>query len=145
MSFLSANPEHDFDFDDSTVFEYTHGNCWYLALALQQKTGLPIVCVWGDDLMQHVGVELPNGDVVDIMGVWTSSAWGSYWYDELDDCDEVYCGEISDDDPNWHNATLTYSNDMLNEILDCGMTLGENADLIIDVLHLKGLMAQPAA
>ncbi|MBC9704063.1 MAG: hypothetical protein H9W81_03375 [Enterococcus sp.] len=140
MTFTAPAPEQSFEFNEDVIFEYTHGECWYLALALQQKTDLPVVAIWGDGEIQHVGIELPNSGVVDIEGVWNSNAWGKFWYDELDDCDEVYVGETTEADDNWNNAIHSYSEDMLTQVTNDNGTLGEIADVIVANLHRLALV-----
>lgn len=141
MSFTIPAPKHDFDFDENTVFEYTHGDCWYLALALHHKINLPVVALWGDDEIQHVGVELPSGDIVDIEGIWSTNDWTGYWYDELDDCSDVFYGEPNENDDNWCNAIATYSEDMLTqEVVSGSPTLGETANAVIESLRSRNLL-----
>lgn len=40
-------PETLFDFDEETVFELTHGDCWYLASTLRSRLKLPYVVIQG--------------------------------------------------------------------------------------------------
>lgn len=141
----SPNPEHDFGFDETTVFDYTHGECWYLALALQQEAGLPVVALWGNDEIQHVGVELPNGDIVDIEGVWSESAWQSFWHEEISDCDGVYFDDITMADEGWRDAVNAYSVDMLTQTIAGTLPLGEIVEHIIADLRSRKLIAQSAA
>lgn len=146
MTFTAPMPEHDFGFDETTVFDYTHGDCWWLALALEQAVNLPVVALWGNGEIQHVGVELPNGLIVDIAGVWTTSAWLNYWYDELDDCDEVYYDDITMEDDNWCCAVNVYSEAILDQKVVSGApTLRETMTIIIDALHSLNLLSKPAA
>lgn len=137
---MNFRPVYDFDFSESTVDEYIHGDCWYLALALSNHLNLPVVAIWGDREIQHVGVELPNNNVVDIMGVWRSDSWSGYWYDELDACDDVYYDGVDEEDDNWCNALSVYSDEMLTQQIAGGSpTLGETMEEVLR--HLRTVKA----
>lgn len=71
--------------------------------------------------MQHVGIELPNGDIVDIEGIWESSQWLTKWEEELTDVWKIY---LAEPDPEDENYDLLYPNE------------GEAAS-IEDVVHGK--------
>lgn len=58
------------DLDEQTALEiirreYVSGTCAAFAVALHDKTGLPIVGMNGG---MHVAVQTPNGDIIDFMG-----------------------------------------------------------------------------
>lgn len=134
---MNFRPAYDFDFNESTVDEYTHGDCWYLALALSNRLNLPVVAIWGDAEMQHVGVELPDNSVVDIMGVWDSCSWSGYWYEELSDCYDIYADGVDEKDDNWCNALSVYSDEMLTQQIASGSpTLGETMEDVLRHLRL---------
>lgn len=84
-------PVKGFDFPEETVFDLTHGDCWFLAASLSKALNLPYATIYGDDEIQHVGVELPDGNIVDIEGIWEPQEWENRWYDALDAFD-VYLG-----------------------------------------------------
>lgn len=136
----NSSPTRFFGFDEEIVDYYTRGACWYLGLALHNKTGLPLAAIWADGTIHHVGVELPNGDIVDIDGVWRSNSWSAFWYDELDMCDDIEISEPSMQDPNWAEAFEAYSDDMLTVEEGFSMTLDEVSDTIIDILKRYELM-----
>lgn len=81
-----------FNFPEDAVFELTHGDCWLLAASLKNATGFPYATIYGDGEIHHVGVELPDGKIVDIEGVWESDVWERRWIEELQEVWEVYVG-----------------------------------------------------
>lgn len=141
----NSSPTRFFGFDEDIVDNYTRGACWYLALALHNKTGLPLTAIWGEDTIHHVGVELPNGDIVDVDGVWTSNHWSGYWYDELDMCDDIEVGEPSMEDSNWADAFNAYDESMLTVDEGFELNLDEVSNLIIDILNRYELITPQAA
>lgn len=141
----NSSPIRFFGFDEDIVDYYTRGACWYLALALHNKTGLPLVAIWADGTIHHVGVELPNGDIVDVDGVWPVNNWSGYWYDELDMCDDIEVGEPSMEDPNWSDAFNAYDETMLTAEEGFELNLDEVSDTIISILNRYELINRKAA
>jgi hypothetical protein len=86
-----TSPVKAFSFPEETVFDLTHGDCWFLAASLSKATNLPYATIYGDGEIQHVGIELPDGRIVDIEGIWEPHDWETRWYDELE-AFEVYLG-----------------------------------------------------
>lgn len=75
------NPSIAFSFDSEVVDDYTCGDCWLLAAAVKDVTGLPFVAYFdkADGQWNHVANRLPDGRIVDIEGVWTPEAWAEKW------------------------------------------------------------------
>lgn len=140
-----TTPTRNFGFDDDTVYMYSHGYCWWLAKALSDLTDLPVIAVWGKGCIRHVGVELPNGDVVDIDGVWNLQNWRNFWKSELDYCEEFSVGSVSMDDSGWRNVQNTYTPAMLSKNFELDYTLGEICDTIISILNRYHLLRPLAA
>lgn len=120
----------EFEFPEDAVFELSHGDCWLLAASLRNATGLPYATIYGDGEIHHIGIELPDGKVVDIEGIWEPDVWERRWIDELQEVWEVYAGggEIAPHE----GSTILHTYDP--SIEDCvfgGMKLGEIRDLII--------------
>lgn len=67
------------------VHVYSNGQCHALALAINERTGWPIVGAspFGTDYPNHVAVKRPDGRIIDITGYVNFGYWGSEWY-ELD-------------------------------------------------------------
>lgn len=118
-------PEIKFSFPEETVFELTHGDCWVLAASLSHVAKLPYATIYGDGVIEHVGVELPDGRIVDIEGIWDPVSWESRWYEELE-AFEVYLGcspEPHEGEDILHTydtriETLVYGDLSLTEIRD---------------------------
>lgn len=140
-----TSPTRNFGFDDNIIYMYSHGYCWWLAQALSDLTGLSPVAVWGKGSIHHVGVELPNGDIMDIDGVWNRKHWQAFWEAELDYCENFFVGPVSMDDHYWRNAHDTYTPNMLSQDLGMDYTLGEICDTIISILNRYNLLRPLAA
>ena len=76
----------DFHFDEGAVELYTNGFCHALALALHERTGWPLVAIWGMEgrrpCLAHVAVEHPRSPnaIVDVRGVRDlGDAMADYW------------------------------------------------------------------
>lgn len=72
----SPAPAVPFDFSVDAVEAFTMGDCGYLALAIHLQTGWSLAALHQEDdplAWGHVGVQLPNGDYLDIEGIWTDT------------------------------------------------------------------------
>lgn len=70
------------NFPAEVVSAFTDGDCWELASAVEGEFGFPVVTINATDDMFcwcHAGNRLPNGDILDIEGVWSEAAWVSEW------------------------------------------------------------------
>lgn len=124
-------PVIEFSFPEETVFDLTHGDCWFLAASLAKATNLPYATIYGDDEIQHVGIELPDGRIVDVEGVWEDHEWVNRWYDELDAFD-IYLGcspRREEGEPILHEY-----NDCIENYSYGGLTLAEIRDAIMEQL-----------
>jgi len=66
--------------DADAVAVFTEGWCWALAVALEARTGWPIVLlVTSHGLWVHAGVRRPDGKVVDIEGPSDPETWVRKW------------------------------------------------------------------
>lgn len=124
-----------FDYSYGITYTLTNGDCWRLAGALKARTNLPIIAFYGDNEMQHVGIELPNGLIVDIEGVFTREQWFHRWAMQLTFCKTFHIGDIDPDDMFYDD--LAYYDDSVEEELYYEMTLGEIADSIVERLGLS--------
>lgn len=136
----ASSPTRIFGFGESITQNYTNGSCWYLALALQFKTGLTPIALWADGSIHHVGVELPNGDIVDIVGVWHRNNWLTEWEYELDYLNDVHIDAVSTEDSYWFLATQAFDEVMLESTASDDMSLGQVADEIVKILNKSGLL-----
>lgn len=129
--------ERRFGFSEEIVEELTHGDCWHLASALRSRLKLPYAIIHGDGQMHHAGIELPDGNIVDIDGVWEVSEWERHWIDELGDVWEVYVGEPDVEDENYE--LLYPQDDGIENVVygKDGTTLKEIADSILVELMTK--------
>lgn len=121
----------EFDFPEDAVFELTHGDCWLLAASLKNATGLSYAPVYGDGEIHHVGIELPDGKIVDVEGIWEADVWERRWIDELQEVWEVYVGggEIASGE----GSPILHSYDPSIESCDFGgLKLSEIRDAIIE-------------
>lgn len=72
-----------FDYPTDIVRAFTCGDCWLLALALNKlNKKLTLVTISQDKKGDwcHVAVELPNGFIVDIEGIWRDKEWLERWH-----------------------------------------------------------------
>lgn len=121
-------PEVEFSFDESVIDELTNGDCWFLAAILHKRTGLPFAALHGDGDIVHVGIELADNMIVDIEGIWESSAWESHWAELMQDVWEIYAGYVPDDleekdallgyKPSLENVIVGFNNETLGSIAD---------------------------
>lgn len=135
-----SSPAWIFNFDEHIQYVYSHGQCWYLALALELKTGCPVIALWADGSIHHVGIVLPRGEIVDIEGVWLSKNWITDWGYELDFLPDVHIGPVSEQDSHWFVAKQNFDESMLDATPVGEYTLGEVSDIIVDILKLKNLL-----
>lgn len=68
------------EIDDDAVDAFTRGQCHALALAIHERTELPLVGIWGwrdnrDDTPNHVVVMLPDESLLDIEGPQAEKRW----------------------------------------------------------------------
>lgn len=125
-------PEVEFGFSETIVDELINGECWSLASVLHYRSGLPFAALYGDGEIVHVGVELGDGMVVDIEGIWESAVWESAWLERLDDVWEIYSGFVTDDLED-REALLGYSPSLESECMgNEDDTLGSIADRIME-------------
>jgi hypothetical protein len=77
-----------FKVTENTREAFTNGDCWALALAVRQLTGLPLVFSSPDPdgydedpefLWDHVAVTLPDGTVLDVDGIEERERWADSW------------------------------------------------------------------
>lgn len=139
-----TSPTRTFGFGEDLIYMYSHGYCWWLAQGLADLSGLTPVAVWAEESIHHVGVELPNGDVVDIDGVWHRQNWAEFWKRELDYPEGFLVGPVASEEPHWLYAEEHYSPAMLNDAFGMDCTLGEICDTIISILNRYNLMASKA-
>ena len=71
--------------DSKAIDEFTRGQCHALALALHERTGLPLAGIWCDyhDLPEtpcHVVVMLEDGKLLDIEGPNAEERWDGKVY-----------------------------------------------------------------
>lgn len=131
-------PEVEFGFDESVIDELVNGCCWSLAAVLHHRSGLPFAALYGDGEVVHVGVELPDGTVVDIEGIWDSGVWESAWVERLEDVWEIYAGFISDDFED-KDALLGYAPSLELMVMGDGDdTLGSIANNILERVATYG-------
>ena len=87
-------PFHNIDFDVEDAF--TYGDCWRLAKELHDITGYPIYalgCSYTGPAETernwcHMFVRLPDGNLLDVRGVWDEEAMLEEWSHLYDDyCD----------------------------------------------------------
>lgn len=129
-----TSPIRSFSFDENVVDYYTRGGCWYLCLALMERTGLEPVALWAKGKIYHVGVKLPGGDIVDIDGVWQSDAWAAFWQREFES-HPVEVAPTSHHDEYWrtsHNLWASYQKDFL---LEGPRPLQEIIEIIVSILE----------
>lgn len=133
-------PDVGFDFSEEIVDELINGECWSLASVLHHRTGFPFAALHGDGEVVHVGVEIADGVVVDIEGIWDSGSWETHWVDILDDVWEIYYGFIPDDMED-KDALLGYS-PLLESCIMGDETLGNIADKIVaSIMTFTGKLA----
>lgn len=127
-----------FDFPELVVSDFTHGDCWQLAAALYQVTFYPYIYIRDEYEIQHVGIELPDGNIVDIEGIWDPSDWQTRWYDELDDCDDVF---IADEATHEEVEEILYKYDSaIENYVYSGLTLKEIRQSIVAILEKVNAM-----
>lgn len=142
-------PLHYFGFDDELVFTYTAGRCWYLVHALVEATGLEPVAFWAEGLIYHVGVLLPDGTIVDALGVWDPQTWENRWAKKL----EVNRGGVppigvlvappDTRDGYWQESVEVYeTEDMLTEELYLSHTLEGLTRAIVNILVSRNLLEE---
>jgi hypothetical protein len=70
--------KNDFGFEPDIIEAFTNGDCWALAIELSRQSGYPVVTMSTEDDRGewcHVGVELPNENVLDARGEYEVEAW----------------------------------------------------------------------
>jgi hypothetical protein len=55
---------------------HLHGECYALAIAIHQGTGLPLCGLMDGTIVHHVGVRLPNGKILDARGFVSDEEFG---------------------------------------------------------------------
>lgn len=65
---------------EKTIF--TEGDCWVLAQELHKISGWDIVTAGDDWDWYHAANRLPDGSIIDIMGIWEEKTWLSYWHEQ---------------------------------------------------------------
>ena len=125
---------------DDDVDWFSHGHCVDLAVALHERTGWPFAVVAdGNDVegvtpWVHIGVQRPDGAIVDVNGAsdpdeWTEE-WGSFAAECNDDFTET--GLVVEADP----ALLGF--DALEVEVRQGADLGRSVRVAIAVLARLG-------
>lgn len=127
-----------FDFPELVISDFTHGDCWQLAAALYQVTFYPYVYIRDEYEIQHVGVELPDGNIVDIEGIWDPADWETKWYDELDSLEDV---GIAYEATKEEVEEILYAYDpAIENYVYSGLTLKEIRESIVTVLEKVNAM-----
>lgn len=83
MSKADIKPVH---FPQEVVAAFTDGDCWELASCIEGVLGTPVATVNVSSEMNcwiHAGNILPDGNILDIEGVWSQTAWLSEWSDRM--------------------------------------------------------------
>lgn len=83
-----ANTAHSFNFPLEVQEAYTLGDCWLLAETIHKMTGHPIVTTQWEELEEsnwsHAGNRLPDGQILDIIGIWSEEEWLEHWHQNDD-------------------------------------------------------------
>lgn len=141
MTMTAENPvmtikEQKFNFSYGITYVLTNGECWNLAGALKARTNFPIIAFYGDNEMQHVGIELPNGLICDIEGISTRDQWFHRWAMALTTYKTFHIGDIDPEDDMFYDCLADYDNSVEDELY-FEMTLGEIADNIAERIGLS--------
>lgn len=71
VNFHFTHLEHD---------DFTNGDCGNLAAVIHKKTGYPLVYFSdGYGHFDHMAVELPDGRIMDVEGIWTKEDFAKAW------------------------------------------------------------------
>lgn len=69
-----------FSFKPSLVEAYTTGDCWRMACEINIQSGLPIVALGPNETYWiHVANRLPDGRILDVLGMWEEEDFVSHW------------------------------------------------------------------
>lgn len=61
---------------DDKVRQYTEGDCWHLAMKISELTGWDVMEVAPDEFDQHVLVQLPDKQLLDVNGLHDGRDFG---------------------------------------------------------------------
>lgn len=135
-----TSPIVSFGFDEDIENLYSNGYCWYLALALQSKTNFSVLGVWHKGSIHHVGIQLPNNQIVDIMGVWNFGHWHAFWETEFGSNHPTSISLATSLDPFWATALDLYKSSMLDDDFGYSHTLNDVAEQILNCLEKKQIL-----
>lgn len=135
-----TSPIRSFGFDENVVDYYTSGGCWYLCFALMERTGLEPVALWAKGKIYHVGVKLPNGDILDIDGIWRPVLWESFWQREFES-HPVGIAPTSSMDDFWSTSKALWEEDRHAYLTGGPYPLQEIVEIIVSVLERYELTA----
>jgi hypothetical protein len=78
-------PTTEFTFPDNVRRAFSDGDCWVLAQAMYEEAMYPIVTATGTSGMWiHAANLLPDGNIVDVFGVWNADTWVNHWQADSD-------------------------------------------------------------
>ena len=105
---------------------FTQGDCWRLAIAINQLSGLPLIFTafeWpeGENPLDypesfywtHVGNQLPDGRVIDVQGVHSLAQWRTTWYSDA---------TLTTNDPETITALLKNADDISFPNMNANLT-----------------------
>lgn len=75
-------PTKPFYFSPLEKSIFTQGDCWVLARELHGISGWGIVTAGDEFDWYHAANRLPDGSIIDIMGIWEENTWLAYWHAE---------------------------------------------------------------
>ena len=73
-------------FTPDEKFYFTNGDCWELARSIAELYGYPVVSAASqtdDRYWWHAANILPNGNIIDIDGIWSQQRWIDVWNDRI--------------------------------------------------------------
>lgn len=97
---MTATATRFFNFPTLVQEAFTLGDCWHLAETIHTMTGHPIITaswtetvtehdpitdeeeVWTYTSWSHVAVRLPDGRILDILGIWSEQEWLDHWAEQ---------------------------------------------------------------
>jgi len=85
------------------IHAFTAGDCGYLALALNQLTGWSVVTITpveDENYWPHAAVQMPDGNIIDIEGIWTPDHFEAWWYSDEHDY-RIYVRDVE-----WATASV---------------------------------------
>jgi hypothetical protein len=93
-----------FAFPQNVIEAFTQGDCVELAIALHNATGYPVVTISGPENWEfvHAAVRTPEGQILDIEGLWDEASWMDRWKGAFDAQDLV-------EEYNWDGSVHVYA------------------------------------